>query len=82
MFFFFFSHLVKLLLSIALRNSKADRIMVLSVSHILRLVLKQQFQDLQVPRVAVSMTPGKVWMLEGSWFSVLFCSMGCHGDSV
>lgn len=56
--------------------------MVLSVSHILRLVLKQQFQDLQVPRVAVSMTPGKVWMLEGSWFSVLFCSMGCHGDSV
>lgn len=31
--------------------------------------------------MAMYMSPGKAWMLEGSWFSVWFCTMGCHGDS-
>lgn len=67
---------VGLLLSILLSSSKADGIIVFHISHILQLVLKQQFQGLQVPCVAMDLTPGKVWICQGLLLLLKVCSGG------
>lgn len=63
---------VGLLLSILLCSSKVDGMIVFHISHILQLILKQQLQGLQVPCVAMDLTPGKSGCVNGSWYSISF----------
>lgn len=67
---------VGLLLSILLCSSKVDGIIVFHISHILQLVLKEQFQSLQVLCVAMDLTPAKVWMCQGLLVLHKVCSGG------